>query len=253
MKRLFAAAVCLSFTFAVAQTGLAQGRPVLGQPFVPGAGAPAASNKLTIKSFTGQIQIKLADGSIIGVVPGAAIPDIPAGAEIVIVSGEATFSSGGTVVTAKQGDSFSYTSSNSGQVSIAATGSNSNISVTVGKTQAIVKSGSAVQVSGAGQGSGELKVTTGEATLTTDGKTSQLGTGESQTVSMPTTTTTTSTPTETTKATLEVETGTTQAEIDAILTTIGLTADQVVVTNPAADEAIEEEEGIAGDVSPSSP
>jgi len=70
-------------------------------------------------------------------------------------------------------------------------------------------------------------------------------------VTTPTTPTQTTTPT--TKTTVEVETGTTQTEIDAILTTIGLTAGQVVVTNPAADEAIEKKEGIAGDVSPSSP
>ncbi|MFC1678628.1 hypothetical protein ACFL2T_00210, partial [Elusimicrobiota bacterium] len=137
-----------------------------------------------ILSFTGQVQIKMEDGSIVGVVPGAPVPEIPEGAEIVVVSGEAVFEAGGTVVTATKGDSFTFDTS-AGAVQIAATGTTSSIQVTVGKTEAVVESGSAVQVTGKGQGKGELKVTEGTAAVTTAGVTTTLTQGQTAPVEAP--------------------------------------------------------------------
>ena len=59
MKTLIALVVGLTFTFAAINT--AQAADVASKP----AAKKAAGKKLIIKSFTGQIQIKLPDGSII--------------------------------------------------------------------------------------------------------------------------------------------------------------------------------------------
>lgn len=234
MKRLFAAAA-------------------LALTLVGGTAFAQTAQKMKIKSFTGQIQIKLADGSIIGVVPGAAIPDIPAGAEIVVVSGEATFSAGGTEVSAKAGDSFSYSAPAAGGVGISATGANTNITVKVGGTSAVVKSGSAVSVTGTGA-TGSLAVTSGEASVTSGGTTTTLAQGQTKTVTVTTPAPSAPAATPTTKAVVVVKEGT---SVETVLAAAGLTTNTatvvVIANNANAEEALETELGIATDVSPSSP
>ncbi|MEK7744051.1 MAG: hypothetical protein AAB578_06650, partial [Elusimicrobiota bacterium] len=115
-----------------------------------GSAAMAAAPSMKIVSFTGQIQIKNPDGSITGVVPGAPLPEIPAGAEIQVLTGEAVFQSGDTVVQANAGDTFSFSApAAGGQVSIAAVGEKTEIKVVVGKTEATLGKGDAVSVTAA--------------------------------------------------------------------------------------------------------
>jgi len=236
MKKLFVLVVGLTFSLAAISTISVS--PVMA--------AKKSSKKLKIKSFTGQIQIKLADGSIIGVVPGAEMPDIPVGAEVVVISGEAVFESGGTVITASAGDSFSFTA-DAGGVQIAATGSKTEITVTVGKTEATVTSGDAVTVKGSGQGGGELKVTAGEVVVVSGGKTQTLSVGE-----------TVATAPATGNPTQEAPPGDAPPVDDASpeddAPEDAPPADDPAVDNPNQNEAVEDEEGIVtDDVSPSSP
>ncbi|MBI5242446.1 MAG: hypothetical protein HY922_02030, partial [Elusimicrobia bacterium] len=157
---------------------------------VLGAGAVCAQEapKMKILSFTGQIQIRTADGSVIGVVPGAAIPDIPPGAQIQVLTGNAVFQSGDTVVKAAAGDSFSYGAAATAagapaQVQIAALGDKTKLSVSVGKTEAVMRNGDAISVTAsAGKGPAQLQVTSGQVSMTTGGKTETLAKGQSMSV-----------------------------------------------------------------------
>ena len=138
----------------------------------------AEAPKMQILSFTGQIQIKVGN-EIIGVVPGGKMPDIPAGAEIIIVSGEAVLQAGNTVIKADGGDSFTYNTGKGGGVEIAATGDKTTLSVTVGGTEAKVGSGDKIEVVGKGNGGGELKVIAGSVEVTSGGKTESVAAGKS--------------------------------------------------------------------------
>lgn len=76
-----------------------------------GGKVPAAPT-LKIVSFTGQIKITYKIGDKVkelNILPGAEVPEVPAGANITIISGKATFSTGGTSIQANSGDSFSFT------------------------------------------------------------------------------------------------------------------------------------------------
>lgn len=154
--------------------------------------------KLNILSFTGQIQIKIGN-EVIGVVPGGKMPDIPAGAEIIIVSGEAVLQSGNTTIKADGGDSFSFNAGKGGGVQIAATGDKTAITVSIGGTEASLQKGDKVEVVGKGTGGGELKVLAGSVEVTSGGKTETVAAGKSveaaptQTAAAPTTTEPTST------------------------------------------------------------
>ncbi len=81
------------------------------------AAAPAA---IKLAGVTGEVKIKTANG-VMTVKKGEPVPDIPAGAEIIVVSGEATVESGGLTVKAGAGDSFTVTPGASG-IAIAVTG-----------------------------------------------------------------------------------------------------------------------------------
>ena len=245
MKRTFALVVGLTLSFFAVSS------------FVSVNTVEAATaKKMKIGKFTGQIQIKLADGSIIGVVPGAAVPDIPAGAEIVVVSGTAEFTVGGTKVTASAGDSFSYSAPSGGGASIAATGSTSNIEVAVGGTKATLSSGDAVTAPTTA-GAGSLKVTAGNVPVQTGSAPAVPMTSASAPVEVvaveaaaPTTTTQTKT------TVVQVDADATQTQIDAIIEAVGLdaaTVTVVTVENASQNETIEDLEGIATDVSPSAP
>ncbi len=193
----------------------------------------AKTKKMKIVSFTGQVQIKLKDGSIIGLVPGAPVPNIPSGAEVIIVSGKAVFDAGGTIVTASKGDSFTFNTSGN-TVKIAATGSKTNITVKVGKTSAALTSGSAVAVETTGKTT-TLSVTAGSVAVTSGGTTTTLAAGES--------TTATTTSTTTTADSGDTDTGdtTTDSETTSDSTTSGESPIQNVETAPPPE------------VSPSSP
>ncbi|HBL15359.1 MAG TPA: hypothetical protein DD417_00985 [Elusimicrobia bacterium] len=170
MKKLSTATVVMAIALTAAMTAFAQ----------PGK----KIDEMKILSFTGQVQIKMADGSVIGVVPGAPIPEIPAGAEIVVISGEAVFQAGNTVISANKGDSFTFAVSE-GRIEVAATGTGSSIQVTVGKTEATVETGDKISVTGQGQGKGELKVMEGSVAVTSEGKTETLAVGQTSTVVLP--------------------------------------------------------------------
>ena len=71
MKKLSTATVVMAIALTAAMTAFAQ----------PGK----KIDEMKILSFTGQVQIKMADGSVIGVVPGAPIPEIPAGANNALI------------------------------------------------------------------------------------------------------------------------------------------------------------------------
>lgn len=109
----------------------------------------SAQPAMKVISFTGQIQIKMPDGSIVGIVPGAAIPDIPAGAEVTVISGEAVLTAGGVAVEANAGDSFTYSvDAKSGQATIKVeTGS---VSVISGGTTSEVAAGGSANLSSSG-------------------------------------------------------------------------------------------------------
>ncbi|MFH1725766.1 MAG: hypothetical protein ABII00_14240 [Elusimicrobiota bacterium] len=179
MRKWTAAAAVIMLMVGLTAMALAQGAPPAEDSGRPGA-------KMQIVSFTGQVQIKLEDGSIIGVVPGAPVPEIPEGAEIVVVSGEAVFESEGTVVTAAKGDSFTFDSGPDG-VQIAATGATTSLQVTAGKAEAVVNSGNAIAVKGRGIGKGRLKVVAGQVTVTQEGQARSMVAGETADVDVPVT------------------------------------------------------------------
>ncbi len=117
--------------FASAQ----EGRPVPVEP------------TLKIVSFSGQIKIILKENGKtkeINVLPGGEVPEIPAGAKITVVSGDAVFSSGGTSVKANSGDSFSFTAT----------------------------------ASAGGPSTGHINVTAGSVEVTTGGQTKSVGAGQ---------------------------------------------------------------------------
>lgn len=223
MKRLMTLAVAAVMAFSVTNFAFAQ-----------------KVKSMKIVSFTGQVQIKLKDGSIIGVVPNAKIPDIPAGAEVIVVSGEAVFQAGDTVVTAAKGDSFSFnTSGNS--VTVAATGSNTNLKVAVGGAEAAVKSGSSVAVKTTGK-KAEISVASGSVAVTSGGTTQTLSEGQSTTTQTSGTSSST-TQTQTTQTTTDsTDTGTT----DAGTTDSGTTT---TVENPSQNIQV----APPSEISPSSP
>lgn len=144
---------------------------------------PKAAPKMQILSFTGQIQIKVGN-EVIGVVAGGKIPDIPAGAEVIVVTGEAVLQAGDTVVKADAGSSFAFTASDAGAVQIAATGDKS-VAVTVGGAEAVVSKGDKIEVAVAAPGKAEVKVVTGNVEVNVGGQTQALAAG--QTIAAPTT------------------------------------------------------------------
>ncbi|MBI4423582.1 MAG: hypothetical protein HY554_07645 [Elusimicrobia bacterium] len=153
-------------------------------------GKPEEKKAPTMKilSFTGQVQIKIGN-EVIGVVPGGKIPDIPAGAEVIIVSGEAVMQSGDTVVKADAGTSFTFNTNDAGSVQIGGTGDKA-ISVTVGGSEAKIEKGTTVEVAVASEGKAEIKVTAGQASVTVNGQTQTVATGQTTTATTtpPTTT-----------------------------------------------------------------
>lgn len=150
--------------------------------------APAAAPQMRVVSFTGHIQIKIGK-DIIGVPPGVKAPVIPAGAEIIIITGEAVLQSGDTVVQAKAGDSFTFnaTPAAAGQpaaVQIAATGDKTAVKVVVGKTEATVTKGDVISVAVMSPGKAQVSVVTGKVEVSVNGQTQTLSAGEQTTTTV---------------------------------------------------------------------
>jgi len=158
----------------IVMAGAAMAQPAKGK----------APETMKIVSFTGQVQVKMADGSVIGIVPGAPVPAIPKDAEVVVLSGQAVFSVGNTVVTADKGDSFSF-DVQGGKVEIAATGSKTEIAVSVGGSQAALGSGDAVSVGATQAGKAEISCTAGEVSVVTGSQTQTVAQGQSMSVAAP--------------------------------------------------------------------
>ncbi|MBI3288410.1 MAG: hypothetical protein HYZ74_02690 [Elusimicrobia bacterium] len=80
--------------------------------------AQAATPKpVKLNSVTGSVQIKTASG-VMTVKAGEPIPEIPAGAEITVLTGDAVVESGGVTVKANAGDSFTVGAGKDGAISI---------------------------------------------------------------------------------------------------------------------------------------
>jgi len=158
-----------------------------------GVGGVFAQDTLAMKivSFTGQIQIKTPDGSVVGVVPGAPIPNIPPGAEIQILSGDAVFQTGQTVVKANAGDAFTYTAAPAAgpgapqQTSITAVGDKTELLVSNGKTEATVAKGDVLGINSTEKGATQFQAVKGDMAIVSDGKASTLQQGTSMVASTP--------------------------------------------------------------------
>ncbi|MDE2293786.1 MAG: hypothetical protein KGL53_17145, partial [Elusimicrobia bacterium] len=150
------------------------------------APAPAraqAAGKMKVVSFTGQVQFRLPDGSIVGIVPGAAVPELPSGSQATVVSGEAVFATGsGVSVSAKEGDSFGYTASADGGAQVAALTSGTSVKVAVGSSEATVAGGTTVAVTFPSQGQAAVSVVKGRASVSVDGQARTLSAGQSVSV-----------------------------------------------------------------------
>ncbi|MFH1723631.1 MAG: hypothetical protein ABII00_03300 [Elusimicrobiota bacterium] len=175
MNRFCVATVVMTLTLAVASG-------VHAKPSKPAKGKAAV--KMKILSFTGKLGFMLPDGKVVSVDAGAPIPEIPEGAEIVVLSGEALFEAGGVIVRADEGDSFTFDAS-AGAVQIAATGKNTSLRVTAGGTEAIVGSGDAISVTSVASGRVQLTVVSGDVTLVQDGGTRTLTAGDTADVELP--------------------------------------------------------------------
>lgn len=127
---------------------------------------------LKLARFDGTVSIKTAAG-VVTVKPGDPVPVIPPGAEVVVVSGKASFYSHGVVIDAPAGAAFKY-GEGKGGVQVAATAG--TVSVGAGKSVAAVGPGSAVAVS-AGRKGVTISVTAGSVPITTDGKTETVAAG----------------------------------------------------------------------------
>ena len=111
--------------------------------------------------------------------PGAPLPEIPAGAEIQVLTGEAVFQSGETVVQANAGDTFSFNApAAGGQVSIATVGDKTEIKVVVGKSEASLGKGDSVSVTADPGKASQIAAVTGEVSVVSDGKTQNLTQGQ---------------------------------------------------------------------------
>lgn len=130
-KLFVAALVATSVSFAVADVAVA------GTP----DSIPAATTKLS--GVTGTVKIKLANGSTLTVNKGDAMPVIPAGATIEVVSGAAVVESGGVTVTANAGDSFSFGSSATGATTVVVVAGNVDVKGADGVTQSVASGNTA--------------------------------------------------------------------------------------------------------------
>lgn len=157
-----------------------------------GVGGAFAQDSLAMKivSFTGQIQIKTPDGSVVGVVPGAPIPNIPPGAEIQVLSGDAVFQTGQTVVKANAGDAFTFSAPPSAggapqQVQIAAVGDKTELQIVSGKTEATVGKGQTLGVTSVDKGPVQFQAVKGDIPVVDNGKASTLQQGASLVAATP--------------------------------------------------------------------
>lgn len=131
----------------------------------PGGGNPGggtASSGIKLSGVTGEVKIKTAGGTMT-VKAGEPIPEVPAGAEIIVVSGDVTVAVGGTTIKAGAGDSFTVTPSGSGSASIAVTGGLVAVSEAGGAPKDLAK-GESLTVSTAGTPATTTQTTTAKKT-----------------------------------------------------------------------------------------
>lgn len=167
MLRTVSLGAILSLAMAIGATAQPRGK-VDAKPSGP---------MMRILSFTGQLQIKVGN-EVIGVVAGGKMPEIPTGAEVIVVSGEAVFQAGDMVVKASGGDSFAFSAGKSGAIELAPTGDKTSLTVTVGGAEAKLETGDKIAVSAPSSGKAEIKVVTGSVSVTVNGRTSTLVAGK---------------------------------------------------------------------------
>ena len=117
-----------------------------------------ASSGIKLSGVTGEVKIKTAGGTMT-VKAGEPVPEIPAGSEIIVVSGDANVAVGGTTIKAGAGDSFTVTPSGSGSASIAVTGGLISVSEAGGAPKDVAK-GEGLTVSTAGTPTTTTQTTT---------------------------------------------------------------------------------------------
>lgn len=124
--------------------------------------AQAAPAAMTVSNFNGKISVTVKGVKTTYVAGQGAAPSIPAGAQVEVVEGNATFQSGNVKVEAKAGDGFSFTS---GAAGVGITGTAGSVTVAAGGATAKVTPGAAVAVQ-AGSARATISVTAGSVPVT---------------------------------------------------------------------------------------
>lgn len=141
--------------------------------------AQAAPAAMTVSNFTGKITVTVNGVATTYDSAKGQTPVIPAGAQVAVVEGNATFQSGSVKVEAKAGDGFSYTSGASG---VGITGTAGSVTVNAGGAKAAVTPGAAVAVQAGSKGA-TISVTAGTVAVTDPkGNTQSVATGKSAVV-----------------------------------------------------------------------
>lgn len=136
------------------------------------AASPAAA-ALTLSKLEGEVSIKTSRG-VVTVKAGDPAPAIPEGAQITVVSGKASFTANGVVVSASAGSAFTYAEGRNGVQISANAGS---VTVAAGRSAAVLPAGAAVAVK-VGKETVVIAVTAGQVPVTTDGKTETIPAGK---------------------------------------------------------------------------
>lgn len=204
--------------------------------------ASAAAPNLKVVSFTGEVQIKIGD-KLISVIPGVEAPEIPVGAEVKIVSGEAVFQAGDTAVSGSAGANFTFSAKEAAgglTISIAPAADSRPVTVASGGHSAVVAAGSAANVVKDAKGGVSITAAAGSIAVTKpDGSTVRVTAGESVMIA-------------------KAPEPKPEAKPEAAPTEEGAPASYDTGTPPPPqttlrDEVVEEEEGVDTVVSPSSP
>ncbi|MBI4349021.1 MAG: hypothetical protein HY553_19440 [Elusimicrobia bacterium] len=144
--------------------------------------ALAADPHLRLDSLTGSVQIRSAR-EIRSVARGAPLPArVPAGSEVVVMSGTAAFSSGHVRVRARAGEAFAFALVLRGGepqgLALTAKGPRTQLVVEIGDSSVLLYEGAAVSVVEADDGGLEVQSRSGYLTLSEPGLTRILAPGE---------------------------------------------------------------------------
>lgn len=127
---------------------------------------PPARMKIT--RLTGEILIKSSNESI-SVLAEDKLPEIPAGAEVAVVTGEASLELGEIGVSAKKGDRLIVIEGTEGSVRIRALGATPALTVIVGQTVATIGVGDEISVAPAVRGASLISVLSGSVGIAVAG------------------------------------------------------------------------------------